>query len=61
MEAVKRDPGESMDHFLLRFRRKVDAAGIMREIRNRQAYKSKSEKRRERINLAMMKARSAKK
>lgn len=61
MEAIKRDPDESLDHFLLRFRRKVNASGILEELRSRQAYKSKSEKRRAKINLAIMKARSAKK
>lgn len=61
MKAAKRDPGESLDNLLRRFRRKVNAAGILEGLRNRQAYKSKSEKRRAKINLAMMKARGAKK
>ncbi len=53
MLIVKVKEGESIDKALKRFKRKFEKAGILREIRERQAYKKPSERRREQIKRAI--------
>lgn len=45
-------PGESIDSLIRRFKKGVDAAGIMRELRQRKGFRSKSERRREKSRAA---------
>jgi len=44
---VVRRPGESLDHMLRRFGRKVKRDGIIRVVRSREAYTPPSEAKRE--------------
>ena len=53
MIIVKVKEGESIDKALKRFKRKFEKAGVLREIRERQAYKKPSERRREQILRAI--------
>ncbi len=53
MLIVKVKEGESIDKALKRFKRKFEKAGILREIRERQAYKKPSERRREQLLKAI--------
>ena len=52
MVVVKIKNGEPFEKSLRRFRRKVETEGIMRELRKRKFYLSKSEKRKEKSRLA---------
>ncbi len=47
MIIVKVEEGETIDRALKRFKRRIEKAGIMREVRERQFYKKPSERRRE--------------
>ncbi len=53
MIIVKVEEGESIDRALKRFKRRIERAGIMREVRERQFYKKPSERRREILNRAI--------
>ncbi|MGQ9845964.1 MAG: 30S ribosomal protein S21 [Bacteroidales bacterium] len=45
--------GESVDKALKKYKRKFEKAGIMKELRERKAYKKPSERRREQITRAI--------
>jgi len=47
MVMVKKLKGESDDELIARFKKKVLSSGILQEVRDRQRYKSPSEKRKE--------------
>jgi len=47
--------GESLDKALKRFKKKFEKTGVMRELRNRQAYEKKSITRRTEIKKAIYK------
>ncbi|OGM10962.1 30S ribosomal protein S21 [Candidatus Woesebacteria bacterium RBG_16_34_12] len=47
MVIVKKKKGESTDHLIARFKKKVLNAGLLQELRDRQRYKPPSEKRKE--------------
>jgi len=47
MVMVKKLKGESDDKLIARFKKKVLSSGILQEVRDRQRYKSPSEKRKE--------------
>lgn len=47
MIVVKVDEGENIDRALKRFKRRIEKAGIMREVRERQFYRKPSEIRKE--------------
>jgi len=49
---IKVKPNEPFEKVIRRFRRKVETEGIMREIKKRKFYMTKSEKRREKRKLA---------
>ncbi|MFV1917371.1 MAG: 30S ribosomal protein S21 [Patescibacteria group bacterium] len=44
---VKKQKGESDDRLISRFKKKVVSAGLLQELRDRQRYKSPSEKKKE--------------
>lgn len=44
---VKKKKGESEDHLIARFKKKVINAGLLQELRDRQRYKTPAEKRKE--------------
>jgi ribosomal protein S21 len=46
---VKHKKGESVDKLIARFKKKVLNAGIVQEVRDRTRFKSKSEKKKERL------------
>lgn len=50
MVVVKKKKGESDDHLLARFRKKVLDSGIIPEARDRKHHKSDSEKKKERLS-----------
>ena len=50
MIKIKVKPNEPFEKVIRRFRRKVETEGIMREIKKRKFYMTKSEKRREKEN-----------
>lgn len=50
MVVVKKKKGESDDHLLARFRKKVLDSGIILEARDRKHYKPESEKKKERLS-----------
>ena len=52
MIKIKVKPNEPFEKVIRRFRRKVETEGIMREIKKRKFYMTKSEKRREKRKLA---------
>ena len=52
MIKIKVKPNEPFEKVIRRFRRKVETEGIMREIKTRKFYMTKSEKRREKRKLA---------
>lgn len=47
MVFVKKKKGESEDRLIARFKKKVINAGLLQELRDRQRYKTPSEKRKE--------------
>lgn len=47
MVMVKKQKGESDDRLISRFKKKVVSAGLLQELRDRQRYKSPSEKKKE--------------
>jgi ribosomal protein S21 len=47
MVVVKKKKGESDDKLISRFKKKVLNSGILQEVRDKQRYKSPSEKRKE--------------
>ena len=47
MVVVKKKSGESVDKLIARFKKKVVESGLIQEARDRQRYKSPSEKRKE--------------
>jgi len=49
---IKVKPNEPFEKVIRRFRKKVETEGIMREIKKRKFYMTKSEKRREKRKLA---------
>ena len=52
-------PGESFDALLLRFRRAMEAAGVLREYRARMRFTPNHERRREQLRRARRRARAA--
>lgn len=48
MVFVRKKKGESEDRLIARFKKKVINAGLLQELRDRQRYKTPSEKRKER-------------
>ena len=55
MATVRRREGESLESMLHRFKRVVNDAGIMSEVKKREYYKSKSVKKREKRAAAQQK------
>ena len=53
MIIVQVKEGESIDKALKRYKRKFEKTGIMKELRERKAYKKPSERRREIVGRAM--------
>ncbi len=47
MVIVKKKKGETEDRLIARFKKKVINAGLLQELRDRQRYKTPSEKRKE--------------
>lgn len=47
MVVVKKKTGESPDRLIARFKKKVVESGLIQEVRDRQRFKSPSEKRKE--------------
>jgi len=47
MVVVKKKKGESTDHLIARFKKKVINAGLLQELRDKQRYLPPSEKRKE--------------
>jgi small subunit ribosomal protein S21 len=54
---VKAEPGEDNERLIRRFKRVVEASGVLSEIKKREHFKSKSQKRRERHMKAIKNAR----
>ena len=52
MAEVTLREGEHVDKALKRLRRKVEAAGVLRDVRSREFYLKPSEKRKEKIRAA---------
>ena len=52
MIVVKLKPGEPFDKAFRKFKRKVESEGIMRELKKRKFYMTRSQKRREKRKLA---------
>jgi ribosomal protein S21 len=50
MVVVKQKKGESTDRLIARFKKKVLYAGIVQEFRDRNRFKSKAEKRKEKLS-----------
>jgi len=57
MIVVKVEEGETIDRALKRFKRRIEKAGIMREVRERQFYKKPSEVHREILAKAIYRSR----
>jgi len=49
--------GESTEHLIKRFRRVVESSGVMRELKKREYYLSKSQKKREKQKRALKRLR----
>ena len=47
MVVVKQKKGESTDSLIVRFKKKIIDTGLLQEVRDRQRYKSPSEKKKE--------------
>ena len=54
---VKARDNESVDNLLRRFKKSVESAGVMRELKRREYYLSKSQKRREKRKRALKRLR----
>ena len=59
MAYVVRDEGEGIDRLIYRFRRQLEAGGVLREARRRVAFIPAHERRRERIRAAERRRRRA--
>ncbi len=57
MPDVQRQPGESLESLLKRFRRELTQSGHLRYYRRRQRYMSKGELRREKVRKALRRLR----
>jgi|GEM_PF-683005 ribosomal protein S21 len=57
MPEVQRQPGESLESLLKRFRRELTQSGHLQAYRRRQRYMSKGELRREKIRKALRRMR----
>lgn len=55
--AVALRPGESVDQLIKRFKRVVEASGVMREVKKREYYMSRSEKIRDKKKRALKRLR----
>jgi len=58
---VKLRPNESTDNLIRRFKKKVEQAGIMKEVKRRESYMSPSQKRREKHKKALKRLRKLEK
>ena len=59
MASVKRRDGESLESLLHRFKRVVNDAGIMSDLKKHEFYKSPSQKKREKSKAAQLKRQKA--
>lgn len=57
MPSVEREPGESLESLLKRFRRELSHSGQLRDYRRKQYHISKSELKRDKMRRAVRRAR----
>lgn len=57
MPGIKREPGESLESLLKRFRRELAQSGHLQAYRRHQRFISRGEQRREKVRKALRRAR----